>query len=95
MNLIYIFQFYISFFNFIIQEKDKIVDDPFRSLFLYAAINSMAKMALQLWGYGINSLMKVLVGELIFQKMYLRALENSGISIDIKRQLEENERYLF
>ena len=55
----------------------------------------MAKMALQLWGYGINSLMKVLVGELIFQKMYLRALENSGISIDIKRQLEENERYLF
>ena len=52
----------------------------------------MAEMAVQLWAYGTNSLMKALVGKLIFQKMYLRALENPGVSLDIKRQIKSNER---
>ena len=67
-------------------------NDAFISLFLYAAINNMAEMAVQLWAYGTNSLMKALVGKLIFQKMYLRALENPGVSLDIKRQIKSNER---
>lgn len=67
-------------------------NDAFISLFLYAAVNNMAEMAIQLWAYGTNSLMKALVGKLIFQRMYLRALENPVVSLDMKRQVKENER---
>ena len=68
------------------------VNDAFRSLFLYAAINNMTEMAVQLWKYGKNSLMKTLVGKLIFRKMYLRALKNPRVTVDIKRNLRDNER---
>ena len=67
-------------------------NDAFISLFLYAAVNKMAEMAIQLWAYGTNSLMKALVGKLIFHRMYLRALENPVVSLDMKRQVKENER---
>ena len=67
------------------------VNDAFRSLFLYAAINNMTEMAVQLWKYGKSSLMKALVGKLIFRKMYLRALKNPRVTVDIKRNLRDNE----
>lgn len=52
----------------------------------------MVEMAVLFWEYGLNSLLKALVGQLIFQKMYIQALEKSGISNDIKRELRNNER---
>ena len=66
--------------------------DRYRSLFLYAVINNMAKMAVLLWKFGNNSLMKALVGKLIFQKMYSLALERPGITVEIKKELRDNER---
>ena len=67
-------------------------NDAFISLFLYAAVNNMAEMAIQLWAYGTNSLMKALVGKLIFRKMYFRALKNPRVTVDVKRNLRDNER---
>ena len=52
----------------------------------------MAKMAVQLWRVGNNSLMKALVGKLIFQKKYSLALERPGITVEIKKELRDNER---
>ena len=83
---------FISVFLFLFFQSNEIVLDIYRSLFLYAAFNNMAEMAVLFWQYGLNSLMKALVGQLIFQKMHLRALKNPVVSIDIKRELINNER---
>ena len=50
----------------------------------------MAKMAVHIWGYGTNSLMKALVGKMIFQKMHLLAPQSVGV--DMKRELKDSER---
>ena len=66
--------------------------DPFRLLFLFAALNNMGKMTVQLLEYGKNLLMKTLVGKLIFRKMCLRA-EKIPVASSLKDELRENERW--
>ena len=91
------FSFYFNVFVFICKVKKETVNDPFRSLFLYAALNNMADMAVHLWRYGKNSLMKALAGKLVFQKMYFLiqqkpVSEKPGVNSDMKRELRESER---
>ena len=71
--------------------KKETVNDPFRSLFLYAALNNMADMAVHLWRYGKNSLMKALAGKLVLIQQK-SVSEKPGVNSDMKRELRESER---
>ena len=51
----------------------------------------MVEIAVTIWGYGGNGLMKALLGKLIFRKMYIQT-RNVRIRDDTRKELRDSER---
>lgn len=68
------------------------MEDIYKSLFLYAVMHNMIGLAVKLWGYGTDALMKALVGELMFRNMAKRAEAKQLLSFAIREELWRNSR---
>ena len=52
----------------------------------------MIELAVKLWAYGTDALMKALVGELMFRNMAIRAEAKQLLSFAIREELWRNSR---
>ena len=55
-------------------------------------MHNMIELAVKLWGYGTDALMKALVGELMFRNMAIRAEAKQLLSFAIREELWRNSR---
>ena len=71
--------------------RKKLLEDPYKELFLWAVLNNLGEMAVCLWGHGKEALVKALVGRMLFEEMAISA-EKEHIPDDIVDKIKANSK---
>ena len=66
---------------------------PFRELFFWAVLNGMHKMAMYLWEFEEEGLIKALIAAEINNKLAEKAASTSNLQDDIENSFRSSARY--
>ena len=72
-------------------DREDPVEDPYKELFIWAVLNNLGEMAVRLWRYGKEAIMKALVGGMLFKKVAILA-EARYIPDDIIDKIKDNSK---
>ena len=67
--------------------------DPYKELFIWAVLSNLGEMAVCLWRYGKEPLVKALVGRMLFEEMVEKS-EAAHISDDVLDKIKLNSKYV-
>ena len=69
------------------------VVDPYKELFIWAVVSNLGEMAVCLWRYGKEPLVKALVGRMLFEEMVGKS-EAHHMSDDVLDKIKLNSKYV-
>ena len=67
--------------------------DPYKELFIWAVLCNLGEMAVCLWRYGKEPLVKALVGRMLFEEMVGKS-EAAHMSDDVLDKIKLNSKYV-